>query len=113
MGDLTQSRNVQLPAMLSSQQSTAGISEKMDLTSDRTGRDLDTDAPPCALNEIGRTAEPVLFGTGSFDLEVDVQRVPVSLPKPLATPLPGEPAWVGEYDQELINMLRGTVEFVD
>lgn len=31
----------------------------------------------------------------------------------LAHPLPGEPAWVAEYDQSLIDELRGFVVFVD
>ncbi|ETS77594.1 hypothetical protein PFICI_09656 [Pestalotiopsis fici W106-1] len=30
-----------------------------------------------------------------------------------ATPLPGEPAWVGEYDQNLIDELRSSVEFIE
>ncbi|KAK9780067.1 hypothetical protein SCAR479_03191 [Seiridium cardinale] len=60
-----------------------------------------------------KEAEPLFFDSNPFDLAVNVQKPATPLPNPLATPLPGEPAWVGEFDEDLINMLRGSVEFID
>ncbi|KAI1848843.1 hypothetical protein JX266_005271 [Neoarthrinium moseri] len=69
--------------------------------------------------DIETDREPLIFDVDPFQVAVDVPKssTPFTalepIPNPLVNRLPDEPAWVSEFDPELIDMFRGHVEFVD
>lgn len=102
-----------VPKIQSHNDLTADMSAPMNLTSELEGSLSDTDLASSILNTADRTIEPLLLDSEISDSLTTIHIPLTPLPNALATPLPGEPPWVGEYNQDLINMLRGTVEFVD
>ncbi|KAK6199129.1 hypothetical protein LQW54_010048 [Pestalotiopsis sp. IQ-011] len=76
---------------------------------------LPDDDVSSGVGGIGGLADHVLFAPDPDNLGAEVEAQMSTNPSSvkLATPLPGEPAWVAEYDQELIAALRGAVDFVE
>ncbi|KAI4604290.1 Sec63 [Pestalotiopsis sp. 9143b] len=76
---------------------------------------LPDDDVSSGVDGIGGPADHHFFAPDPDDLGAEVEAQMSTNPSSvkLATPLPGEPAWVAEYDLELIAALRGAVDFVE
>lgn len=76
---------------------------------------LPDDGVSLDVGGISGLADNSSFARDPANLEAEVEAQMSINPSSvkLATPLPGEPAWVAEYDQELIAALRGAVDFVE
>jgi ATP-dependent DNA helicase HFM1/MER3 len=92
--------------------STINTVQKVDRTP-QSKPTLYTNIPSSTMKEPEEAMKPLFFQSNPSDNAFPFRSTVSPLPNPLAIPLPGEPAWIGQYDQELIDMLRGSVEFVD